>query len=100
MTSASSTETVEPLGQAQGRFVGIAKIDPARVSPFLMRCLFTMFAEDVELIPLGSFTELLNSLRGEVHHGSDMVRGLWESMDKVMHAVDAPSNKAKSKANI
>ena len=41
-----------------------------------------MFAEDVELIPLGSFTALLNSLRGEVHNGSDMVRGLWESMDK------------------
>ena len=56
--------------------------DPARVSQFLMRCLFTMFAEDVELIPLGSFTVLLNSLRGEVHNGSDMVRGLWESMDK------------------
>jgi len=34
-----------------------------RVAQFLMRCLFTMFAEDVELIPKGSFAELLESLR-------------------------------------
>lgn len=47
-----------------------------------MRCLFTMFAEDVELIPLGCFTELLNSLRGDVGNFPDMVRALWESMDK------------------
>jgi len=34
-----------------------------RVAQFLMRCLFTMFAEDVELIPKGSFAGLLESLR-------------------------------------
>jgi hypothetical protein len=28
-----------------------------------MRCLFTMFAEDVGLLPKGSFTDLLESLR-------------------------------------
>ena len=41
-----------------------------------------MFAEDVDLIPRASFTELLKSLRGEVVNFPDMVRGLWESMDK------------------
>jgi hypothetical protein len=53
-----------------------------RVAQFLMRCLFTMFAEDVDLIPRASFTELLKSLRGEVSNFPDMVRDLWESMDK------------------
>ena len=35
---------------------------PSRVSQFLMRCLFTMFAEDVELIPENCFTELLDAV--------------------------------------
>jgi hypothetical protein len=33
--------------------------DPESVALFLMRCLFTMFAEDVELLPKGSFREVL-----------------------------------------
>src|SRR3546814_17806713 len=38
---------------------------PKSVASFLMRCLFTMFAEDVELLTKGSFRRLLASLRGE-----------------------------------
>ena len=36
---------------------------PKSVAGFLMRCLFTMFAEDVGLLPNRAFTELLNKLR-------------------------------------
>ena len=57
-------------------------LEAKRASQFPMRCLFTMFAEDVELIPLGCFTESLNSLKGDVCNFPDMVRDLWESMDK------------------
>jgi hypothetical protein len=32
--------------------------DPEAVALFLMRCLFTMFAEDVELLPKGSFRDV------------------------------------------
>ena len=35
------------------------------VARFLMRCLFTMFAEDIELIPRGSFKDLLGGLVDE-----------------------------------
>jgi len=35
------------------------KYDPETVALFLMRCLFTMFAEDVELLPKDSFREIL-----------------------------------------
>ena len=56
--------------------------DPSRVSQFLMRCLFTMFAEDVELIPENCFTDLLVSLQGDTGNFPDMVRTLWETMDK------------------
>ena len=47
-----------------------------------MRCLFTMFAEDVDLIPENCFTELLVSLQGDTGNFPDMVRTLWETMDK------------------
>ncbi len=55
--------------------------EAGQVSHFLMRCLFTMFAEDVELIPADSFTDLLTSLKGDTGNFPDMVRSLWESMD-------------------
>ncbi len=53
---------------------------PEQASAFLMRSIFTMFAEDVNLIPKGSFTEVLEGMRGNVGIFPDMVQGLWESM--------------------
>ncbi|HQX53756.1 MAG TPA: class I SAM-dependent DNA methyltransferase, partial [Planctomycetaceae bacterium] len=53
-----------------------------RVAQFLMRCLFTMFAEDVELIPKGSFAELLESLRETPENFGPMMEALWQTMDK------------------
>ena len=51
------------------------------VARFLMRCLFSMFAEDVDLIPRGSFTELLVKLRGHPEHAEPALKGLWEVMN-------------------
>ena len=59
-----------------------AKHDPEIVAGFLMRCLFTMFAEDVELIPKNSFRKLLISLRDELHNFQPMVESLWDAMDQ------------------
>ncbi|WP_145348953.1 class I SAM-dependent DNA methyltransferase [Rosistilla ulvae] len=56
--------------------------DAETVAGFLMRCLFTMFAEDVELIRKDSFTELLLSLRFEPQNFKPMVESLWEAMDE------------------
>ncbi|KMW60726.1 hypothetical protein AIOL_000890 [Candidatus Rhodobacter oscarellae] len=55
--------------------------DSQTVASFLMRCLFSMFAEDVDLIPRGSFTELLRKLRGHPEHAQPALRGLWETMN-------------------
>ena len=52
------------------------------VAQFLMRCLFTMFAEDVDLIPRGSFVGLLESLRETPEDFVPMVESLWQVMDK------------------
>jgi hypothetical protein len=53
---------------------------PERVAAFLMRAIFTMFAEDVRLVPKSSFTELLESIRGQVNIFPDMVGALWTAM--------------------
>jgi hypothetical protein len=55
--------------------------DSETVARFLMRCLFSMFAEDVDLIPYGSFTELLKKLRGHPEHAEPSLKGLWQTMN-------------------
>lgn len=52
-----------------------------KVARFLMRCLFSMFAEDVELIDKGSFTDLLKRLRGHPEHAAPALQGLWQTMN-------------------
>ncbi len=52
-----------------------------QVAHFLKRCLFTMFAEDVDLIPYGSFTSLLEKLQTMSEHFPDAMRNLWETMN-------------------
>ncbi|CAE7866486.1 yeeA [Symbiodinium microadriaticum] len=55
--------------------------DSGTVARFLMRCLFSMFAEDVDLIPKGSFTDVLLKLRGRPEHAEPALKGLWETMN-------------------
>ena len=57
--------------------------EPGRVAQFLMRCIFTMFAEDVRLLKEGAFTGLLADLRerNEAAIFPEMVRALWQTMD-------------------
>ena len=52
------------------------------VALFLMRCLFTMFAEDVELLPKDSFRTVLERCENDVTKFQPMVGQLWEAMDK------------------
>ena len=51
------------------------------VARFLMRCLFTMFAEDVELLPRDAFSGLLHRLRGQPELAASAMQSLWQSMD-------------------
>jgi hypothetical protein len=55
---------------------------PEAVAHFLMRCLFTMFAEDVGLLPKDSFTRLLEGRRGKLDTFPGMLRSLWTAMDR------------------
>ena len=51
-------------------------------SGFLMRVLFTIFAEDTNLIPKGGFSTLLKSQRGHPEALPLQLSALWEAMDK------------------
>jgi hypothetical protein len=56
--------------------------DPEQVALFLMRCLFTMFAEDVELLPRDSFRDILSRCKDNPSLFPRLVGQLWEAMDK------------------
>jgi hypothetical protein len=55
---------------------------PEIVAGFLTRCLFSMFAEDVCLIPHRSFSDLLDSVANAPEQFQPMVATLWQEMDR------------------
>jgi hypothetical protein len=60
-----------------------AKVDPQQVAQFLMRCIFTMFAEDVGLLKEHLFTEALETrwiLNPKTFKPE--VEALWEAMNQ------------------
>jgi hypothetical protein len=53
-----------------------------RTAAFLMRLLFTMFAEDTGLIPKKSFSDLLKKVRDRPEKLTSQLNQLWQAMDK------------------
>jgi len=54
---------------------------PRRVADFLCRCLFCMFAEDAGLLPTGSFTGLLDSVRTDPAQFQPLAAQLFREMN-------------------
>ncbi len=75
---AAVSKHLEEAKDAEGRRL----YDPESVAHFLMRCLFTMFAEDVELLPKGSFRDVLKKCADDPTLFPRLVGQLWEAMDK------------------
>ena len=57
------------------------KHDPATVAAFLSRCLFCMFAEDIELLPKASFSSLLDSVKGDPGAAVPLLQQLFAEMN-------------------
>lgn len=55
--------------------------DAEQVASFLMRCLFTMFAEDVGLLPTRGFTELLQTRKSNPATFHHHLESLWRTMN-------------------
>ena len=68
------------------------KYPASHVALFLMRCLFTMFAEDMSLLPANSFRELLKDCREDATKFVPLLEDLWRSMNK---GTFAPSIRTK-----
>ncbi|SIQ31501.1 MULTISPECIES: class I SAM-dependent DNA methyltransferase [Acidiphilium] len=59
---------------------------PERVAMFLLRCLFTMFAEDVGLLPEQSFQHLLARCAEDPTKFVPMISQLWAAMNTGAYA--------------
>lgn len=59
-----------------------AGYEAEKVAGFLMRCLFTMFAEDVSLLPEQSFTRLLQDYKSNLQYFPNALQSLWQTMDR------------------
>lgn len=56
--------------------------DPELAAQFLMRCLFTLFAEDIGLLPNQAFTRMLKEIKGEPDKFAYMAQAVWQDMNK------------------
>lgn len=72
-------DIAERLARIARRLEG--RHDPRDVAEFLMRCLFTMFAEDVKLIPDKGFQKLLGQMKETPEHFVPALESLWAVMD-------------------
>jgi hypothetical protein len=59
-----------------------AKHDPERVAKFLMRCVFTMFAEDVELLTRETFVKMLDRWYDDPDQFVPEVEAFWRTMNE------------------
>ncbi len=58
------------------------KHDPKIVAEFLMRCIFTMFAEDVKLLPEKCFEKLLSDMESTTSEFVPALETFWRDMDE------------------
>lgn len=73
---AKSIEVIEAVPPASR-----ARTAPETVASFLSRCLFSMFAEDIGLLPKDAFLGLLKAHRDDSRTLQLMLRSLWADMD-------------------
>ncbi|MDR1848830.1 MAG: class I SAM-dependent DNA methyltransferase [Zoogloeaceae bacterium] len=72
----------------------------ARISQFLMRCIFSMFAEDVGLIPRDSFTRILLDAVSNPASYVPNVSDLWKNMNEGGYSVSLQKTLLRFNGNI
>jgi len=78
--SARVTREIAEHLAALARSLEAAGNRPSDVADFLMRCLFTMFAEDVGLLERAAFTKMLDGLKDHPEHFKAKAEDLWRAM--------------------
>jgi len=79
--AAKATREIATLLATLARRLEARDYSAERVSAFLMRLLFTMFAEGTQLIPERSFSDLLTKMRAHPEHLDSQLSALWAAMD-------------------
>jgi hypothetical protein len=80
-SAAVTRDLAASLAKLARSLEGQADQSAERVSAFLMRCLFTMFAEDIGLLPAQGFTEALIRIRDKPEKFAPMTGELWKTMN-------------------
>ena len=80
--SAKVTRDVAERLAEVARVLEAAGHAPEIVAAFLSRCLFSMFAEDVGLLPKRAFVDLLESLKDNPAQFVPLVGEVWRAMDR------------------
>ena len=80
--SAKVTRDVAERLAEVARVLEAAGHTPEVVAGFLSRCLFSMFAEDVGLLPKRAFVDLLESLKDKPEQFIPLVGEVWRAMDR------------------
>ena len=81
-----SKKAAEVTRDIAGRLAKLAKSleadkhDPRVIAGFLQRCLFTMFAEDIGLLPEDGFKKLLHQVKDSPHGFPVLISALWKEM--------------------
>lgn len=76
------TREIADMLAALAKSLEVAGHAPQSVATFLMRCLFTMFAEDVGLLPKDCFTHLMERHIDKADKFHRVAEVLWKDMDK------------------
>jgi hypothetical protein len=80
-TAAKVTREIAERLAAVSKALEAKKYPAEIVAHFLMRCLFTMFAEDVKLLPENCFRELLAECRQHPERFVPLLSDLWRAMN-------------------
>ncbi len=80
-TAAKVTREIAERLAAVSKAMEAKKYPAEQVAQFLMRCLFTMFASSVKLLPENAFIELLDDARKSPAAFVPLLEELWKSMN-------------------
>lgn len=98
--SSKATRDIAERLAAVSKALEDKRYPPEEVAHFLMRCLFTMFAEDVKLLPENCFRELLDECRKNPEKFVPLLQDLWRSMNEGSFAASIRTKVLKFNGNL
>lgn len=99
-TAAKVTREIAERLAAVSKSLEAKKYPAEEVAHFLMRCLFTMFASSVKLLPENSFRELLAECQQHPDKFVPLLADLWKSMNEGIFAASIRTKVLKFNGNL